>query len=91
MIQGDQRALAGNTIAKSRSIGLPGELCPITVDDKGPSPDERILDSIWESGIGVEIGKSHSLQFKAFTGEVRINELFDLAIGRIGAVDGGKI
>ena len=91
MIQGDERTLAGNAVAKSGSVGVPTELCPITVDDKGPSPHERILDFILESRVRVETRKSHSFQFKTLAGKVRINKLFDLTIGRIGAVDGGEV
>ena len=91
VVQGDESALAGNTVAKSRGIGVPSELRPITVDNKGPGLDERVLDSTLESWIGIETRKSRSFQFKALAGKVRINELFDLAIGRIGVGDGGKV
>lgn len=91
VIQGDERALTSDTIAKSRIVGAPDELCPVTVDDGGPSLDKRIFDAIEEGRVGVEIRKSDSFQFKTLAGKVRIDELLDLTIGGVGSVDGGEI
>lgn len=48
MVQGNEGALTSDTIAECGIIGIPDELCPITVDDSSPSLDERILDGIKE-------------------------------------------
>ena len=91
MVQGNERALTGDTIAKSRIVGVPAELCPVTVDDGGPSLDERVFDAIKEGGAWIETRKSDSFQFEALAGKVRIDELLDLTIGRVGPVDGREI
>jgi len=91
VVQGNERALASNTITESRLVGAPDELRPVTVDDGGPTLDQRILDAIKEGGIGVEIRKSDSFQFETLAGKVRIDELLDLTIGRVGSVDGCEI
>ena len=55
MIQGDERALTGNAITESRIIGIPDELCPVTMDDAGPGLDKRVFDAIKKGGVGIEI------------------------------------
>jgi hypothetical protein len=91
VVQGNEGALTRNTIAKSRFISVPDELGPVTVDDARPSLDERVFDAIEEGGVLIEIGESDSLQFETLAGEIRVDELFDLAIRRVGSVDGGEI
>jgi hypothetical protein len=91
VVQGNEGALTSNTIAKSRFISVPDELRPVTVDDARPSLDERVFDVIEEGGVLIEIGESDSLQLETLAGEIRVDELFDLAIRRVGSVDGGKI
>ena len=91
VVQGDERAFTSNAIAKSRVVGAPNELCPVTVDDCGPSLDEGVFDAIKKGGIGIKIRKSDSFQFETLAGKVRIDELLDLTIGRVGSVDGGEI
>jgi len=91
VVQGNERALTSNTIAKSRIVGAPDELRPVTVDDCGPSLDERVFDVTKEGGVGIEIRKSDSFQFETLAGKVRIDELLDLTIGRVGSIDGGEI
>ena len=91
VVQGNEGALASNTIAKSRVVGAPDELRPVTVDDGGPSLDKRVFDAIKEGGVGIEIRKSDSFQFETLAGKVRIDELLYLTIGRVGCVDGCEI
>lgn len=91
VVQGNERALTSNAIAKGRIVGVPDELRPVTVDDARPGLDKRVLDVIEEGGIGIEIGKSRRLQFEAFAGKVRIDELFHSTNGRVGAVDRSKV
>lgn len=92
MVQGNERALASDTVAKSGIIGAPDELGPIAVDDGGPSLDKRVFDAIKEGWVGIEIRESDGFQFKTLAGKVRIDELLDLTIGRIGgAIDGCEI
>ena len=91
MVQGNESTLTGDTIAKSRIIGIPDELCPVTVDDPSPCLKERIFNGIEEDRVGVEIRKSHGFQFEALAAEVGVNELFDCASGKGGSVDGSKI
>ena len=91
VVQGNERALTSNTITKSRIVGASDELCPVTVNDGGPSLDKRVFDAIEEGGVGIEIRRSDSFQFKTLAGKVRIDELLDLTIGRVGPVDGREI
>ena len=91
VIQGNQRALACNAIAKSGIVGVPDELRPVPVDDTRPRFDEGILDAIKEGRGGVEIRQSHRFQFKTLAGKVRIDELFDCAFRKGRSIDCGEI
>jgi len=91
VVQGNERALASNTIAESRLVSASDELRPVTVDDGGPSLDKRIFDAIKEGGVGIEIRKSDSFQFETLAGKVRIDELLDLTVGGVGCIDDREI
>ena len=91
MIQGNESALASNTIAKGGIVGVPDELRPITMDDTRPSPDERIFDVVKESGVGIEIRKGDGFQLQPFAGEIRIDKLGDGTLCETGSVDGREI
>ena len=91
VVQWNERTLAGNTIAKSRFVGVPDELCPVTMDDARPGLDQRVFDAIQECGVGVEIRNGISCQFKTFAGKVRIDELLDLTVGGVGPIDGSEV
>jgi len=91
VVQGNERALAGNTITKSRFVAVPDELCPVTVDDARPGLDQRVFDATEEGGVGVEIRNGSSFQFKTLAGKVRIDELLDLATGGVGSIDGSEV
>lgn len=79
MVQGNESALASEAIAENGIVGAPDELCPVTVDDRSPCLDERVLDGIQEGRVWVEIRKSNGFQLEALAGKVRVDELFDCA------------
>ena len=91
MVQGDEGALTGNAIAKSGVVRAPDELRPVTVNDGGPRLHERIFDVIQKCWVLIEIGDCDGFQLEALARKVRVDELLNLAIGRIGSVDGGEI
>ena len=93
MVQGNEGALTSNTVAKSRVVGVPDELRPVTVDDAGPGLDKRVFDPIEEGGVGIEIGNGDGFQLKTLAGKVRIDELFNIAIGSncASSVEGSEI
>ena len=86
MVQGDESALASETVAEGGVIGTPDKLCPVAVDDPSPCLDERVVDGVQECRIGVEIRKSYGLQFEALAGKVRVDELFNSAFGGVGSI-----
>ena len=92
MVQGNERAFAGNTIAKSRFISFPDELRPVTVDDvPRPSLDEWIIDIIQEGGVWIKFWKCDLFQLQALRGEVRADELLDCPYGKVGPVNRGEV
>ena len=91
MVQGNERALTSDAIAKSGVVGIPDELCPVAVNDGGPCLHEWVFDAVEESWGLIEVGYSKSFQLETLAGKVRVDELLNLTIGRIGSVDGGEI
>ena len=91
MIQRNERAFAGNAIAKSGVVRAPDELRPVTVNDGRPGLDKRVFDAIQECWGLIKIGDCDSFQLETLARKVRVDELLNLAIGRIGSVDGGEI
>jgi len=91
VIQRNERALACNAITKSRVVRAPDELRPVTMDDGGPRLHEWVFDVVEEGRVLIEIGDGDSFQLETLARKIRVDELLNLAIGRIGPVDSGEI
>ena len=91
VIQGNEGAFTGNTIAKSGVVRAPDKLCPVTVNDGGPRLHEWVFNAIQECRGLIEVGDCSSFQFETLARKVRVDKLLNLTIGGVGSVDGGEI
>ena len=58
VVQRNESAFTGDTVAESKIIGAPDELCPVPMADPGPGLTRGSLTPLRKSGLGLKLERA---------------------------------